>query len=118
VILISLIGTGCIAVSSPPFDGTCGSGCAERALGDDTFEIVIFEMPTGVVVGKSYALALDLRRRALEKWERRAEALALEHGYEKCETLFVSATSNHGSMTFGQAEGRVRCVRRRQPETP
>jgi hypothetical protein len=103
--------TGCVAVSSPEFDGRCGSGCDERALGNDVYEIVIFEKPTGLIAGKTFSLALDLRRRALDKWEKRAVHLARERGYASCETMFVSATSNHGGAIFGEAEGRVKCHR-------
>lgn len=98
-------------MSSPTFDGRCGSGCDERTLGNDVYEIVIFEKPTGLIAGKTYSLALDLRRRALDKWEKRAAHLAKELGYASCETIFVSATSNHGGAIFREAEGRVKCQR-------
>ena len=98
---------GC--ATSPSYDGSESSGTRTRHLGNDVYDVVVLEKPTGFIMG--YNVLLKLRERAMTKWDLRVKTLTREKGYASCETLHRSGTVNDGTKKFGLAEGRVSCVR-------
>jgi len=97
-------------VSNPHhYDGKDGSGTQTRALGNDEFDVVVFEKPRAMAFAR-YNVILKLRERAMEKWDLRVKVLTKEKNYAVCSTLYRSGTASLGHLSFGLAEGRIKCI--------